>query len=128
MTLSKDDVAFLEGLGLPWRVEPDPGDQSGYLIVEGFDVSGGGFEPGTTTLMIQIPPLYNTSPLDMWYCDPPLRRAGQYPLQAEIMMAIAGRTWQRFSRHLGPGEWRPGRDGLRTFFTFIFKELQGRAG
>lgn len=127
MVLPKDDVAFLEELGLSWRTEPDCG-QAGFLIIDGFDTSGGGFTPPQTTLMVRIPALYNTTPLDMWYCDPPILLGGSNPVNTEAREVFLGRTWQRFSRHLSPGSWRPGKDGLRSFFRFIFIELQGKAG
>jgi hypothetical protein len=76
--------------------------------------------------MIRIPQQYPITPLDMWYCDPPIRIAatGQFALASEVMEPHLGRTWQRFSRHLNNG-WRPGVDSLRSFFALIQSELQG---
>jgi hypothetical protein len=125
MQLPKKDEAFLEERTLKWELVNDPGG-SGALIIHDFDVSGGGFAPARTDLMIRIPAQYPMTPLDMWYCDPPLRLAatGQFAPATEVLEHFAGRTWQRFSRHL-PGSWRPSVDGLRSFFTLIQKELQG---
>jgi hypothetical protein len=66
------------------------------------------------------------TPLDMWYCDPPVRLAstGQFATASEVIETHLGRQWQRFSRHLNGG-WRPGLDGLRSFFVLIQRELQG---
>jgi hypothetical protein len=125
MELSARDVRFLNERGLDWELLPDP-QGAACLVLKGFSVVEGGFTPPTTELMIRIPPQYPMTPLDMWYCDPPVRLAanGQFATASEVMENHLGRTWQRFSRHLNGG-WRPGVDGLRSYFTLIQRELQG---
>lgn len=127
MQLPARDASFLNERGYTWEVIPDPAG-SVCLIIKGFDVSGGGFSPTATDLMVRIPPQYPMTPLDMWYCDPPIRIAstGQFAQATEVMETHVGRTWQRFSRHLN-GRWQPGVDGLRSFFALIQRELQGKA-
>lgn len=127
MNLPEDDQIFLKEHGYDWSVHP--GDsQGGVLVIRNFDVSGGGFSPTVTDLMIRIPAQYNMATLDMWYCDPPIRlgATGQFAQASEVTEPHLGRSWQRFSRHLPPGAWRPGIDSLRTFMPFIWRELQGR--
>lgn len=125
MELPVRDVKFLNERQLDWQVLPDP-QGAACLLIKDFDVSTGGFAPATTELMIRIPPQYPMTPLDMWYCDPPIRVAvtGQYAVASEVMEPHLGRSWQRFSRHLN-GTWRPGLDGIRSFFALIQRELQG---
>lgn len=125
MELPARDVKFLNERGLVWELLPDP-QGAACLVVKEFNVAAGGFTPATTELMIRIPPQYPMTPLDMWYCDPPIRLAanGQFAAASEVMEPHLGRTWQRFSRHLNGG-WRPGVDGLRSYFTLIQRELQG---
>lgn len=125
MELPVRDVKFLNERQLNWEVLPDP-QGAACLVIKGFDVSGGGFSPTTIDLMIRIPQQYPMTPLDMWYCDPPIRIAatGQFAVATEVIESHIGRSWQRFSRHLG-GSWRPGLDGLRSFFAHIQRELQG---
>jgi hypothetical protein len=127
MHLPDDDEEFLEGLGVKWELLAD-GEQAAFLILRGFDVSGGGFTPTSTDLLIRIPPQYPLAPLDMWYCAPSIRLVSTngYPTAADQFETFLGVSWQRFSRHLAGGSWKPGVDGLRTFFTFIFAELQGK--
>lgn len=125
VSLPKVDQSFLENLGYPWRLVND-GDKAAFLIIDQFDVSGGGFKPERTSLMVRIPELYNMTPLDMWYCDPPILLNGQNPDRADERETHAGRVWQRFSRHFSQNAWRPGRDNLRTLFCFIGQELQGK--
>lgn len=127
MQLPAPDAAFLARRKFTSELQPDPAGGGGYLVIKGFDVSGGGFAPHTTDLMIRIPPQYPMTPLDMWYCDPPIRIAatGQYAAATEVMESHMNRMWQRFSRHLN-GAWKPGIDSLRSFFVFIQNELQGQ--
>ena len=126
MELPTRDVKFLEESGVCWQLISDP-KGAACLVISEFDVSGGGFTPSLTDLMIRIPPQYPMTPLDMWYCDPPIRLAanGQYAVASEVMETHLGRNWQRFSRHLNGG-WRSGLDGVRSFFKLIQRELQGK--
>lgn len=119
------DKAFLDERGFRWEVVPDPAGSACVLVHE-FPVAAGGFAPETTDLMIRIPSQYPMTPLDMWYCDPPIRLAatGQFAKASEVTEVHLGRSWQRFSRHLNGG-WRPGVDSLRSYFTLIQRELQG---
>lgn len=129
MQLPEDDEEFLNELGYSWTLQPDGAD-AGFLVIEGFNVVGGGFTPPTTRLMIRIPARYPLSKLDMWYCSPEIRfaRNNTFPPQADVFETLFGVRWQRFSRHLPEGSWKAGVDGLKTFFRFILKELQGKGG
>jgi hypothetical protein len=125
MELPARDVKFLNERSLVWELLPDP-QGAALLVIKGFNVAAGGFTPAVTELMVRIPAQYPMTPLDMWYCDPPIRLAetGQFATASEVMEGHLGRTWQRFSRHLNSG-WRPGVDGLRSYFALIQRELQG---
>lgn len=125
MKLPARDSAFLAERGFECELLPDPG-AGVCLVVHAFDVAGGGFSPSPIDLMIRIPPQYPMTPLDMWYCDPAIRlmSTGQFAHASEVTERHLGRTWQRFSRHLN-GAWRPGLDGLRSYFALVQAELQG---
>jgi hypothetical protein len=125
MQLPEDDEEYLNEAGFDWELFPD-GEKAGFLVIRGFDVSGGGLTPPDTDLMLRIPAQYNTAQLDMWYCDPPVKRSGAFPDRADHFEDYLGRRWQRFSRHLPDGQWRAGVDNLRTFFPHIRRELQGK--
>ena len=126
MQLPAPDAVFLAERKYTSELHPDPGGGA-FLVIKNFDVSKGGFVPPTTDLMIRIPPQYPMTPLDMWYCDPPIRIAatGQYATASEVIESYMSRVWQRFSRHLN-GTWKPGIDSIRSFFVFIQRELQGQ--
>ncbi|MEQ5840142.1 hypothetical protein N0A02_11970 [Paraburkholderia acidicola] len=126
MELPARDKRFLDERGYRWSLSPD-GSGSFCLLISDFDVSGGGFSPSRTTLMIRIPTQYPMTPLDMWYCNPFVRLAttGQFAPQSEVTENFAGQPWQRFSRHLPSGAWKPGIDGLRSFMGILTREMQG---
>lgn len=125
MALPDKDVAFLREREYEWEVVPDPAG-SFCVVVRRFAVDVGGFTPSETDLMIRVPSGYPMTPLDMWYCDPPIRiqSTGQFATASDVFEDHIDRRWQRFSRHLN-GRWRPGVDGLRSFFALIQRELQG---
>jgi len=125
MRLPERDVTFLKERGYAWEVMPDVAG-SACVVIKGLPVAAGGFSPDQTDVMIRIPPQYPMTPLDMWYCDPPIRFAvnGQFAPASEVHESHLGRTWQRFSRHLSNG-WKPGVDGLRSYFALIQRELLG---
>lgn len=127
MQFQEDDQKFLNERSYDWTIHPD-GSQGSFLVIRNFDVSGGGFIPSKTDLMIRIPAQYNMAQLDMWYCDPPIRIAstGQFAPASEVIESYLGRSWQRFSRHLPGGAWRAGVDNLRSYMPHIWRELQGK--
>lgn len=129
MGLLKEDEKYLSERHHEWAYTEDPAG-GGYLVIHALDVSEGGFVPSKTDLMIRIPAQYNMASLDMWYCDPPIRQVqtGQFAPASEVTESHLGRIWQRFSRHLEPGKWRPGLDNLRSFMTLIKRELCGGKG
>ncbi len=76
-------------------------------------------------LLLRIQPGYPDVPPDMWWFDPPVRRADGHAIPAtEVIEHYLGRGWQRWSRHLPPGQWQSGVDGLENFLALVRKELQ----
>jgi len=123
VNLPEDDELFLRGKGFDWSLIPD--GEGTLLILKAFPLNADKYDRSTTELMIRIPAQYNMAKLDMWYVDPPIRlKGGNYPHQAGVFETHGGKSWQRFSRHLAEGTWRPGVDGLPMFFTFINGELK----
>ncbi len=97
------------------------------VVIEGFVVPEG-LTPRATTLLLRLPAGFPDSPPDMFWCDPPLRLSnGSYPRAAENMEPYLNRIWQRFSRHLASGSWRPGQDNLRTWLAIVRRALQDAA-
>ena len=84
-----------------------------------------GFDRDATDILIRLPGGYPDAAPDMFWCDPPIHRPdGTFVPASEQVEPHLGRTWQRFSRHLTPGTWRPGVDRLASFFSLIMEDLR----
>ncbi len=84
-----------------------------------------GFDRDKSDLLLRLKPGYPDVPPDMWWFDPPVRRADGRPIQAtEVIEHYLGRSWQRWSRHLPAGQWRSGVDGLESFIALLRKDLE----
>ena len=121
------DKAHLESLGLEHEVIAD----GGMICVVIHDWSPpGGYAPDKLDLLLRLPPTFPDAQPDMYWCDPPMRVANtnQYPPQADLMESYLGRIWQRFSRHLPPGAWQPGRDSLESYLALIRQALAREVG
>lgn len=87
-----------------------------------------GFDREVSDLLLRLSPGYPDVPPDMWWFDPPVRRADGNPIPAtEVLEHYLGRTWQRWSRHLSPGQWRSGVDRLESFLALVRRELEKSA-
>ena len=80
-------------------------------------------------LLLRLSPGYPDVPPDMWWFSPPLRRADNAPIPAtEVYERHLDKTWQRWSRHLSPDQWRSGTDSLETYVSMIRHQLLRAAG
>jgi len=121
MDLPAADVAYLKERGLAPTVMVD----SGMLCVlfAGFELPPG-LEPRTIDLLFRFSPGYPDVPPDMWWIAPAVRRTDGTTIPAtEHSEHHLGRVWQRWSRHLQPGQWRPGLDGLQTYLAIFEADL-----
>ena len=87
-----------------------------------------GLSVATSDLLLRLSPGYPDVPPDMWWFDPPVRRGdgGEIPATQAYERHL-GRDWQRWSRHLSPGQWRSGIDSLESYIALVRKELQASA-
>jgi len=84
-----------------------------------------GFDKEKSDLLLRLQPGYPDVPPDMWWFDPPVRRVDGQPIpNTEVIEQHLGRGWQRWSRHLPPGQWRSGIDSLESFLALVRKELE----
>lgn len=89
---------------------------------------GPGFDRQNADLLLRLSPGYPDVPPDMWWFDPPVqRRDGAQIAATQTTENYLGRAWQRWSRHLQPGQWRSGVDTLRSFLALVGKELRSAA-
>jgi hypothetical protein len=87
-----------------------------------------GFDQPAADLLLRLAPGYPDVPPDMWWFDPPIRRTDGAEIPAtQAQERHLGRQWQRWSRHLNPGQWRSGTDCLESYLALVRKELQAAA-
>ncbi|MEK4031889.1 E2/UBC family protein [Methylocystis sp. IM3] len=85
---------------------------------------GPGFDLSTADLMLRLAPGYPDIAPDMWWFHPPVRRTDGTQIPAtQAMEHHLGREWQRWSRHLQPGQWRSGIDSLESYLAIVRREL-----
>ncbi|MBI5851766.1 MAG: hypothetical protein HZB39_12180 [Planctomycetes bacterium] len=83
-----------------------------------------GYDRASADLLIRLPGGYPDVPPDMWWIHPGIKLANGQVIQAtEVVETHLGRSWQRWSRHFQPGQWKPGIDGVESFLALIGREL-----
>jgi hypothetical protein len=122
MTLPASDMAFLAGRGHPFELVQEGGYNcvllAGYQLPAGYNVA-------SADLLLRLNLGYPDVPPDMWWFQPAVLRAdgGVIP-NADVYENYLGRHWQRWSRHLVPGQWLAGRDSLESFLALIRTDLR----
>jgi len=87
-----------------------------------------GFDRSVADLLIRLSPGYPDVPPDMWWFSPPVRRKDGVEIAAtQAQERHLGREWQRWSRHLSPGQWRSGIDSLESYVALVRTELRAAA-
>lgn len=87
-----------------------------------------GFTATKADLLLRLSPGYPDVHPDMWWFDPPVARTDGGPIAAtDAREQHLGRLWQRWSRHLSPGQWRPGIDSLESYLALVRAELVSAA-
>lgn len=122
MTLPPDDLRYLTDRGLNHAVVSEANMTC--VVLSQYPLPSG-FDRANSDLLLRLSPGYPDIPPDMWWFEPPVRRADGRPIPAtEVTESHLGRQWQRWSRHFLPGQWRSGIDCLETFLALIRKELE----
>jgi Prokaryotic E2 family E len=121
VALPESDTDFLSERVIEHEVIEDGGMTcvllKSYPLPKGYDVE-------SVDVLIRLQPGYPDVPPDMWWCDPPVRRQdGTEIAQTQVTEQHLGRSWQRWSRHLEPGQWKSGVDGLESFIAVIRREF-----
>ena len=125
MTLPAVDSTYLKEKGIPHQVIIEANMVC--VLFPGFALPLG-YDRAQADLLLRLSPGYPDVPPDMWWFDPPVTPSDGRPIQAtESREQYLGRAWQRWSRHLNQGQWRPGTDSLETFLALIRRELQRSA-
>jgi hypothetical protein len=115
--LLPQDLKFLEDYGLPWETIVD-GSQ--WVLIHNFPTHEGYNHPAVT-VAIRMETGYPNTELNMAYVFPALaRKDGRRIGATEANQTIAGKTYQRWSRHrTSANPWKIGRDSLGTHVILI---------
>jgi hypothetical protein len=78
-----------------------------------------GLAPATNELLVRLPAGFPDVGPDMFWFAARVERVDGAPIPAtDVIENYLGRSWQRWSRHIG-SRWRPGSDDLRTYMAYI---------
>lgn len=122
MSLPQHDLAYLAGRKEPHDVSTEANMVC--VVLHGYPLPQG-YDRPNADLLLRLQPGYPDVPPDMWWFDPPARRAdGKAIPAADCVERHLGRSWQRWSRHFNGGQWRSGVDTLESFLALIRKELE----
>jgi len=123
--LRSADREVLDDIGLSYEVGTDTAFVT--VVVSGLALPAG-LAPSTADLLLRLPPGFPDAGPDMFWLDPPVAGSdGSTIAGTESRESYAGRTWQRWSRHIG-GQWRPGIDNLGTYLAYVRRCLDQAAG
>jgi hypothetical protein len=115
------DAQYLAERGIAHILANESGMQC--VVLSSF-VLPPGYNRPSSDLLLRLHAGYPDVPPDMWWFDPAIHRADGRPIpQTELMEHYLGRSWQRWSRHLPPGQWRSGIDGIESYLALIRREL-----
>lgn len=126
MSLPEFDLHYLRDRQFPHEITEEGGMTC--LVLPGWQLPEG-LNRQAADLLIRLPALYPDVAPDMWWFEPDVQTASGGTIPAtEVREMHLGRTWQRWSRHLQPDQWRSGIDGLENYLALIQHELQRAAG
>ena len=122
MSLPAVDIAFLNERGLAHKIAVESGMTC--IVIPQWPLPPG-FDRTEADLLVRLKPGYPDVPPDMWWFDPPVRRADGQELPATSAKGrYLGRTWQRWSRHFKGAQWNSGVDCLESYLALIRQDLE----
>jgi len=119
MFLPESDRDYLTAKGIQFE-QKTIGRLNG-LLIKNWKLPEGKYDHACSDLLILVPPGYPDVHPDMWYFDPPilLLPNNTNAIATDGKYSFDGKVWQRWSRHLAPGEWRSSIDGIHTFLQKV---------
>ena len=122
MNLPDADLSYLSGLGLEFDIQGEGGMTC--VVFRDWGLPSG-FSRSSSDLLVRLPAGYPDLGPDMWWFSPPVHTVSGTSLpNTETTEHHLGRNWQRWSRHLQPGQWQSGVDGLESYVALIRHELE----
>lgn len=94
------------------------------VIIDSYELPNSKFDVEKVSLLLFLPEGYPDASPDMFYLDPWIKVKGSssWPNAADVRHDFNGQSWQRWSRHWN--DWRPGRDGIRTWLIKVRNALE----
>ena len=123
MSLPQQDLDYLSGLDIENYKVVAEGDMT-CVVLRGWKLPQG-FNRTTVDVLLRLNPGYPDVHPDMWWFSPDVHRSDGVALQAtDTTETYLGGQWQRWSRHLEPGQWRPGVDNLKSYVSIMRERLR----
>ena len=120
--LPETDIAYLSDRGIHHEVVAEHGMIC--VVMPEWRLPGG-FDHDVSDLLVRLSPGYPDVQPDMWWFCPPVRLANGSELpNTNVVETYLGRSWQRWSRHFGSGQWQSGIDGLESYLALIRQDLE----
>ena len=116
--LREQDQSFLDSLGYSYSVEVSDGFVN--VVLANFPTPG--LDLYHVDLLLRLPVGFPDATPDMFWVSPALTAKGAAIPGTELTENYLGRSWQRWSRHIG-GQWRPGVDNLETYLAYVRRAL-----
>lgn len=112
------DKKHLDALGVTW--ETFVVEEQRWLLLHNYPLPPG-YQVETASLALLVPLVYPRAEIDMFFLCPALQRSSGQPIPAtEHHQMIAGRSYQRWSRHRGASSpWNPQRDNVVTHLALV---------
>lgn len=120
-SLLEKDEKFLDAAPYRWETAID--GERRWLLLHDYRLPRG-YQQSHIALAIEIPLLYPSAELDMFYCAPAavLQTGTQIP-QTEAQQPIFGETFQRWSRHRENRVWSSADDSVITHLGLVEESL-----
>jgi hypothetical protein len=118
--LPEADRDYLSASGYDFTVERV--GENVHVVLKDFALPR--YNPQSADLLVIVPSGYPNVKLDMFWTYPDVSLpAGGFPFKGDVHEAFGQRKWQRWSRHIADGKWRPGTDNLKTYMATVKTEL-----
>jgi hypothetical protein len=120
-SLPETDIEFLNTMGFRWEAHRIANYL--WLLIHEY-ILPDGYQAKQCSVALMIPPAYPASEIDMAYFFPQLKKLSGTTIPAITNQAIDGQSYQRWSRHRQPGQWKPGVDCIATHLTLVNNWLE----
>jgi hypothetical protein len=112
------DDAYLDSLGLRWETVIDSNRR--WLLLHNYPVPFG-YVQRRTTLALEIPLLYPSAQIDMFYAYPALAlTSGREIPSTQVRASIFGDVYHGWSRHrAGASQWNPASDNVASQMALV---------